>query len=36
MAQGTADSFYAGIKWGFLVAAGIAVLGVFVSAIKDD
>jgi MFS family permease len=36
LAQGTSDSFYAGIKLAFLVAGCIAVLGVFVSAIKDD
>jgi EmrB/QacA subfamily drug resistance transporter len=36
LAQNTADSFYAGIELGFLVATGIAVLGVVVSAIKDD
>lgn len=36
MAQSTADSFYMGIKWGFLVATGIAALGMFVSSIKDD
>ena len=36
LAQNTADSFYEGIKLGFLVATGIAVLGVVVSAIKDD
>ena len=36
LAQNTADSFYAGIELGFLVAAGIAGLGIVVSAIKDD
>jgi EmrB/QacA subfamily drug resistance transporter len=36
LTQDTTDSFYVGIQWGFLVAAGIAILGVFVSAIKDD
>lgn len=36
LAQNTTESFFAGIHWGFLVAAGIAVLGVIVSAIKDD
>jgi len=36
LAQNTVDSFYAGIELGFLVAAGIAALGVVVSAIKDD
>jgi EmrB/QacA subfamily drug resistance transporter len=36
LAQNTQDSFYAGIELAFLVAAGIAVLGVLVSAIKDD
>jgi MFS family permease len=36
LAQGGMESFYTGIEQAFLVAAGIAVLGVFVSAIKDD
>jgi EmrB/QacA subfamily drug resistance transporter len=36
LAQNTLESFYAGISLAFLVAAGIALLGVFVSAIKDD
>jgi EmrB/QacA subfamily drug resistance transporter len=36
LAQETANSLYAGISQGFLVASGIAVLGVVVSAIKDD
>ncbi len=36
LAQGTPASFYAGIELAFLVAAGIALLGVLVSAIKDD
>ena len=30
------EAFYAGIDQGFLVAAGIAVLGVVVSAVKDE
>jgi EmrB/QacA subfamily drug resistance transporter len=36
LAQNTTASFYAGIALGFLVAAGIAALGVVVSAIKND
>jgi MFS family permease len=36
LAQNTADSFYTGIDQGFLLAAGVAVLGVFVSAIKNE
>jgi len=36
LAKDTAASFYAGIQQGFLVAAGIALLGMLVSAIKDD
>jgi EmrB/QacA subfamily drug resistance transporter len=36
LAQNTTDSFYAGIELAFLVAAGIAGLGIVVSAIKDD
>jgi EmrB/QacA subfamily drug resistance transporter len=36
LAQNTANSLYAGIDQGFLVAAGIAVLGVLSSAIKNE
>ncbi len=36
LARDATDSFYSGIQWGFLIAAGIAMLGVIVSAIKDD
>jgi len=36
LAQNMPNSFYAGIELGFLVAAGVAGLGVIVSAIKDD
>jgi EmrB/QacA subfamily drug resistance transporter len=36
LAQDTPASFYAGIELGFLVAAGIAALGILVSATKDD
>lgn len=35
LAQNTADALYAGIDMGFLAAAGVAVLGVVMSAIKD-
>jgi len=36
LAQNTAESFYTGIQQGFLAAAVVAALGVFVSAIKDE
>ena len=36
LAQDTVNSFYTGIELGFLAAAGIAGLGIIVSAIKDD
>lgn len=36
LAGGTTNALYAGISQGFLVASGIALLGMFVSAIKDD
>jgi EmrB/QacA subfamily drug resistance transporter len=36
LAQNTTISFYKGIELSFLVATGIAVLGMVVSAIKDD
>jgi EmrB/QacA subfamily drug resistance transporter len=36
LANDAVTSFYAGIQQGFLVAAGIALLGMLVSAIKDD
>jgi MFS family permease len=36
LAQDTLNSFYAGIQLGFLAASGIALLGMVVSAIKDD
>ncbi|MGE5464686.1 MAG: MFS transporter, partial [Syntrophothermus sp.] len=36
LARNTPDSFYAGIGLGFLVAAGVALAGMVVSAIKDD
>ena len=36
LAMNTTEAFYAGIDRGFLVASGIAVLAVVVSAIKDE
>jgi EmrB/QacA subfamily drug resistance transporter len=36
LAQGGIESFYTGIGQAFLVAAGIALLGMFVSAVKND
>ena len=36
LAMNTTEAFYAGIDRGFLVAAGIAVLAVVVSAVKDE
>lgn len=36
LAQNTAQSFYIGIEQGFLAASVVAVLGVVVSAIKDE
>ena len=36
LAQNTVEAFYAGIDQGFLVAAGVAVLGVVMSAIKIE
>jgi len=36
LAQNTADALYLGIDQGFLVAAGVAVLGIVMSAIKDE
>jgi EmrB/QacA subfamily drug resistance transporter len=36
LAQNTVDSFYTGIELGFLVAAGVAVLGMVVSSIKEE
>jgi EmrB/QacA subfamily drug resistance transporter len=36
LAQNTTDAFYTGIDQGFLVAAGVAVLGVIVSAFKNE
>jgi len=36
LALNTTDAFYAGIDRGFLVASGIAVLAVVVSAVKDE
>jgi EmrB/QacA subfamily drug resistance transporter len=36
LAMNTTEAFYSGIDQGFLVAAGIAVLGVAVSAVKDE
>jgi EmrB/QacA subfamily drug resistance transporter len=36
LAMNTTEAFYAGIDRGFLVAAGIAVLAVLVSAVKDE
>jgi len=36
LAQNTADALYKGIDQGFLVAAGVAVLGIVTSAIKDE
>jgi EmrB/QacA subfamily drug resistance transporter len=36
LVQNTPDSFYTGIALGFLVAAGVAGLGVIVSATKND
>jgi MFS family permease len=36
LAQNTVEAFYAGIALGFLVGAGIALVGMVVSAVKDD
>ena len=36
LAQNTPDALYRGISQGFLVAAGVAVLGIISSAIKDE
>jgi len=36
LAKGGTESFYAGIGQAFLVASGIALLGVLVSAVKND
>ena len=36
LAQNTSDALYRGINLGFLAAAGIAVLGIVTSAIKDE
>jgi MFS family permease len=36
LAQNTADALYNGISQGFLVAAGVAVLGIVTSAMKDE
>jgi EmrB/QacA subfamily drug resistance transporter len=36
LAQNTPDALYNGISQGFLVAAGVAVLGIISSAIKDE
>jgi len=36
LAMNTTEAFYAGIDRGFLVASGIAVLAVVVSAVKDE
>lgn len=36
LALDTADAFYQGISQGFLVAAGIALLGILTSALKDE
>jgi hypothetical protein len=36
LAQNTSDALYQGIEMGFLVAAGVAVLGVGMSAAKTD
>jgi len=36
LAQNTADALYHGISLGFLVAAGVAVLGILSSALKDE
>jgi EmrB/QacA subfamily drug resistance transporter len=36
LAQNTADALYRGISMGFLVAAGVALLGIVTSALKDE
>jgi len=36
LAQNTSDVLYRGIDMGFLAAAGIAILGIFMSAIKEN
>ena len=36
LAQNTADALYKGIDQGFLAAAGVAVLGILMSALKDE
>ena len=36
LAQNVADALYTGINQGFLLAAGIAVLGIISSAVKDE
>jgi hypothetical protein len=36
LARNTMEAFYSGIDQGFLVAAGVAVLGIVVSAVKDE
>jgi len=36
LAQNTLDALYKGISWGFLVAAGVAVLGILSSALKNE
>jgi len=36
LAQNTPDALYTGISQGFLVAAGVAVLGIISSAVKDE
>jgi hypothetical protein len=35
LAQDTADALYRGVDAGFLAAAGVAVLGIVMSAIKE-
>jgi len=36
LAGDAADALYQGISMGFLVAAGVAVLGIVTSALKDE
>jgi MFS family permease len=36
LVQGTAEALYKGVDQGFLVAAGVAVLGIISSAMKDE
>jgi hypothetical protein len=36
LAQNTPEALYGGINMGFLAAVGIAVLGVVISAIKEE